>query len=74
MSASSAWWSKRYGVERECTCRRWQRSGECRERGWHVVDSHETADVARDDARHMMTVVRRIRYRVVDQQTGEVVP
>jgi hypothetical protein len=64
------WYSHRFAVERECTCRKGDRFYECAS-GYHVVDSHPEMRAAIDDAR---TCARDYghRYRVVDSQTGDV--
>lgn len=40
-STRNDWWVGRFGVERKCDCRRGQRSAECHDAGWHLVDSSD---------------------------------
>lgn len=67
---SIGWWSKEYGVERACTCP--HQSAEC-SRGWHVVDSWESLELAQADAREWTSRVG-VPYRVILTKTGEPLP
>jgi hypothetical protein len=65
------WDDQRFGVERECTCRRGDRSAECR-RGWHLVDTESGRGAAIRSATDLACGAA-ASYRVVDVITDEVV-
>lgn len=63
------WWSGAYQVERACDCPKETRSAECAT-GWHMVDSHDSIEAARQDAQTCRREFGFI-YRVVDSKTGK---
>lgn len=67
-----AWWQGPFQVERACTCEGHNRSAECASDGWHCVDSWDTADEARADARACSTMYGHA-YRAIERSTGKVV-
>jgi hypothetical protein len=66
-SPSPRWDSKRYHLERACTCR--SRSAECATLGWHVVDTLDTMAAALADAARMTASIG-VAYRAKDSVTG----
>lgn len=69
-SLRSDWWVGRFGIERRCDCRKGQRSAECHEAGWHLIDSSN--DPANAIA-HAITLAPHGTYRVVDQDDYSVI-